>query len=85
MRPSPAVSTLLDRDDFPNAVTDTLAALSVSDPVGYEAAIRALLVDFESRDAFLEDTPVADTVLALNELAVPRELEVELTSSMLPS
>ncbi len=35
----------------------------------YEAAIRALLADFEARDEYLEDTPVADTVLALQVLA----------------
>lgn len=77
--------TLRDRDDFPRVVADTLAALSASDPAGYEAAIRALLADFEAREEFLEDTAVADTVLALDVLAVRRALIVELTSSMLPS
>ena len=77
-------ATLQGRDDFPPAVADALVALSARDANGYEAAIRALLADFEGRDDFLEDIPVADTVLALQRLAEPRELAIELTSPMLP-
>ena len=43
------------------------------------------MADFEARDAFLEDIPVADTVLALQELAAERGLDVALASSVLPS
>jgi hypothetical protein len=75
--------TLQSRDDFPPAVADALAALSTGDANGYESAIRALLADFESRDDFLEDIPVADTVLALQKLAGARGLQVELASPML--
>jgi hypothetical protein len=77
-------ATLQGRDDFPQPVADALAALSARDARGYEAAIRALLADFEARDEFLEDIPVADTVLALQRLAEPRGLSIELTSPLLP-
>ena len=72
------------RDDFPRPVADALAAIAAADPARYEEAIRALLEDFESRDDFLEDVPVADTVLVLQGLAAERGLEVELESPRLP-
>lgn len=75
---------LAGRDDFPPAVAGSLAALAVGDGEAYEAAIRALVADFEQREAFLEDTPVADTVLALQALARVRGLAVELASPVLP-
>jgi hypothetical protein len=78
-------ATLRGRDDFPPAVADSLAALAAGDAGAYEPAIRALLADFEGRDEYLEDTPVADTVLALQVLARARSLEVALSSSLLPS
>lgn len=77
-------ATLVGRDDFPHAVADSLAALAARDAPAYEAAIRALLADFEAREEFLEDVPVADTVLALQVLAAPRGLAAELRSAMLP-
>ncbi len=77
--------TLQGRDDFPPPVAETLAALSARDASGYEAAIQALLADFESRAEFLEDIPVADTVLALQVLAAVRGLAITLTSPILPS
>jgi hypothetical protein len=72
------------RDDFPGPVADALAAIAAPDPERYDDAIRALLEDFESRDDFLEDVPVADTVLVLQRLASERGLEVELESRLLP-
>jgi hypothetical protein len=78
-------ATLWGREDFPQPVADGLAALSEGDASGYEAAIRALLADFERRDEFLEDIPAADTVLALQLLAEPRGLAIELASPMLPT
>jgi hypothetical protein len=77
-------ATLHGRDDFPPAVADSVATLSAGDADGYEASIQALLADFESRDEFLEDTPVADTVLALQVLAAERGLDAELSSGLLP-
>jgi len=78
-------ATLVGRDDFPASVADTLAAISAGDASGYEPAIRALLADFEARNEFLEDIPVADTVLALQTLAEPRGLAIALTSPLLPA
>jgi hypothetical protein len=78
-------SSLQDRDDFPSPVADALVALAAHDAAGYDEAIRALLADFEAREEFLEDIPVADTVLALQVLAEERELAIELLSPLLPA
>jgi hypothetical protein len=82
---SALATTLRGVDGFPAAVTDTVAALSAGDTSGYEAAIGALVDDFEGRTEFLEDTPVADTVLALQVLAGQRGIVVSLSSSLLPA
>jgi len=76
---------LQGRDDFPQPVADSLVALAEHDAAGYEAAIRALLADFEAREEFLEDIPVADTVLAFQMRAADLDLAVELASPLLPS
>ena len=78
-------STLQGRDDFPPPVADTLVALTARDASGYDAAIHALVADFEARSEFLEEIPVADTVLALQVLAARRGLVVSLRSSLLPA
>lgn len=77
-------ATLRGRDDFPAPVADSLAALAARDAGAYDAAARALLADFEVREEFLEDTTVADTVLALQVLAQERGLAVMLESPLLP-
>jgi len=77
--------TLQGRDDIPQPVADSLGALSARDASAYAAAIRALLTDFEARDEFLEDIPVADTVVALQTLAELRGLAIELASPLLPA
>jgi hypothetical protein len=79
-----AAATLTGRDDFPPAVADSLVALAARDAAAYETAIRALVADFEGREEFLEDTRVADTVLALQVLARERGLTVKLSSPLLP-
>jgi hypothetical protein len=78
------VPTLAAAEPIPAAVTDSLAALAERDATGYDAAIRALVADFELREEFLEDIPVADTVLALQELASQRAISVSLASPLLP-
>ena len=78
-------STLQGRDDFPPPVADTLVALTARDASGYDAAIHALVADFEARSGFLEEIPVANTVLALQVLAARRGLVVSLRSSLLPA
>jgi hypothetical protein len=76
--------TLAGESAIPPAVADSLVALASHDGPAYEAAIRSLVADFEARDAFLEDVPVADTVLALQGLAAERGLDAALASSVLP-
>lgn len=74
------------RDDFPADVGDALAMIAAgTDAVGYVEAIEAVLESFETRDEYLEDVAVADTVLALQALAARRGLAVELSSPVLPS
>ena len=76
--------TLEGHPGFPRAVADALGALGRSDGAGFEIAARAVLADFESRTAFLEDVPVADTVLVLLALAEPRGLSARMESDLLP-
>jgi hypothetical protein len=78
-------SSLAEADAIPAPVSDSLAALAAADAPAYDTAIRALIADFEAREEFLEDIPVADTVLALQALASPRGLAVALSSPLLPA
>jgi hypothetical protein len=73
------------RDDFPADVGDALAFVAAHDVVGYAIAADSVLESFESRDEYLEDLPVADTVLVLQALAARRGIEAELSSPLLPS
>ena len=77
--------SLCDRDDFPADVADALAAIAAGDQVAYQTAAAAVLFSFATREEYLEDIPVADTVLVLQALAGPRGLAVELASGLLPS
>jgi hypothetical protein len=72
------------RDDFPRDVGDALAFLAAHDVVGYTEAVEGVLDSFEQRDDYLEDIPVADTVLVLQALAAKRGIVVELSSPLLP-
>jgi len=72
------------REDFPAGVGDALAYLAAHDVVGYTEAIEAVLESFEAREEYLEDIPVADTVLVLQALARRRGIAVELSSPLLP-
>jgi hypothetical protein len=80
----PLVSSIRERDDFPHDVADALATLAAADRVGYVLAAESVLESFETRDEYLEDVPVADTVLVLQALAEPRGLAAELSSPLLP-
>jgi hypothetical protein len=77
--------TLVGAEAIPPAVTGSLLALAARDAQAYERAIRALVADFESREEFLEDIPVADTVLVLQALAAERWIVLELRSDVLPA
>jgi hypothetical protein len=72
------------RDDFPRPVGDALAFIAAHDVVGYTEAVEAVLRSFAVRDDYLEDIPVADTVLVLQALARGRGLVVPLESALLP-
>jgi hypothetical protein len=72
------------RDDFPKDVGDALAFIAAEDVVGYAYAIESVLESFETRDEYLEDIPVADTVLVLQALAAKRGFAAELSSPLLP-
>ncbi|MFN2471791.1 MAG: hypothetical protein ABR583_12560 [Gaiellaceae bacterium] len=73
------------RDDFPEQVGDAVAMIAAgTDAVGYVEAIENVLDSFERRDEYLEDVPVADTVLVLRALAERRGLHAELDSPLLP-
>lgn len=75
---------LLLRDDFPRDVAEALAYVAVEDVVAYVEAIESVLESFEQRDEYLEDVPVADTVLALQALAERRDMAAALESELLP-
>src|ERR1043166_9621859 len=72
------------RDDFPSDVGDALAFLAAEDVAGYETAVESVLESFETRDEYLEDLPIADTVLVLQDLAERRGMAAELSSPLLP-
>jgi Tetratricopeptide repeat len=80
----PLASSLREREDFPNDVAAALAMLAAGDRPGYILAVESVLESFESRDEYLEDVPIADTVLVLQALAADRGLEAELSSELLP-
>jgi hypothetical protein len=70
--------------EFPQPVADALAAISSHNPDAYADALARVLESFETREAYLEDIPVADTVLVLDALAARRGLAVEPRSPLLP-
>ena len=77
--------SLVDVEPIPRAVPAALSALAAGDALAYADATAALVADFESRAEFLEDTPVADTVLALQALAAVRGISVAISSPLLPA
>jgi hypothetical protein len=70
--------------DFPAPVGDALAFIAAGDQLGYIEAIEAVLESFETREDYLEDLPVADTVAVLQALASRRDMAAELSSPLLP-
>jgi hypothetical protein len=75
---------LRTHEGFPSAVGDALAYLAANDPLGYVEAVEAVLESFETREDYLEDLPVADTVIVLQALAERRGLAASLSSPLLP-
>jgi tetratricopeptide (TPR) repeat protein len=80
----PLAGSIRERDDFPADVADALATLAAEDSVGYVYAVESVLESFEQRDEYLEDIPVADTVLVLQALAQGRGIAADLASPLLP-
>ena len=77
--------TIRTSDGFPHDVGDALAFIAAHDVVGYAYAVESVLDSFEKREEYLEDVPVADTVLVLQALAARRGIADELSSSLLPA
>jgi hypothetical protein len=75
---------LRTHEGFPTDVADALAMISAQDVAGYQLAVESVLDSFESRDEYLEDIPVADTVIVLQTLALQRDMAAELESPLLP-
>jgi hypothetical protein len=75
---------LRTHDGFPSDVGDALAMIAAGDVVGYVEAVESVLESFETRDEYLEDLPVADTVLVLQALAGRRGMAADLSSPLLP-
>jgi tetratricopeptide (TPR) repeat protein len=80
----PHADAIRTRGDFPRPVGDALAFLAAGDVLGYTEAVEAVLESFETREEYLEEMPVADTVLVLQALAARRGMAVELSSPLLP-
>jgi hypothetical protein len=81
----PLAGSISERDDFPRDVADALATLAASDGPGYVLAVESVLESFETREEYLEDIAVADTVLVLQALAARRDIAAKLASPLLPS
>ena len=69
---------------FPHDVGDALAFIAARDRLGYAEAAERVLGSFETREEYLEDIPLADTVLVLQALAARRDIAAELDSPLLP-
>jgi uncharacterized protein len=63
---------------------DAIGALAAGDRDAYADAVRAIVADFEARDAHLTGVPIADTALVLERLAERRRLAVHPSSPLLP-
>ena len=74
-------TSIRERDDFPRDVADAVAFIAADDVVAYAEAVESVLASFESRDGYLEDVAVADTVLVLQLLAARRGIVHELPPS----
>jgi hypothetical protein len=66
--------SLRGREDFPQDVAGALATIAIADRAGYADAIESVLRSFETREEYLEDVAVADTVLALQALGGKRRV-----------
>jgi hypothetical protein len=70
--------------EFPEPVAATLQGLAAHDRDTYGDGVKRVLESFETREEYLEDIPVADTVIVLEALADRRGLGAGLRSPLLP-
>jgi hypothetical protein len=80
----PLAGAIRERGDFPHDVANALATIAAEDRLGYTYAIESVLESFATRDEYLEDIPVADTVMVLQALAARRRIAADLSSPLLP-
>jgi predicted nucleic acid-binding Zn-ribbon protein len=64
---------------------DAIAAIAVRDPGRYEAALAAIVHDFEARTEHLTGVAIADTALVLVMLAARRGMVAAVESPVLPA
>ena len=69
---------------FPGAVADAVVALAAGEAQAYAEAVARVLESFESRETYLEEIPVADTVLVLEAFADRRGMAARPVSPLLP-
>lgn len=67
--------------DFPGDVADALTAIAAHDQGAFSSAVASVVRSFETREAFLEDVPVADTALVLAALATRHGIDAMLPPS----
>ena len=75
---------LQSSEGFPKDVAGALYGVASRNRVLYGTAINSVLRSFEMRAEYLEDIPIADTVIMLNVLAEKRNIRHVMTSSLLP-
>ena len=63
---------------------DAVDALAAGDQDAYDAALGAIVRDFEQRAEHLTGVPIADTALMLQRLAEPRGMAARIGSPVLP-
>jgi hypothetical protein len=69
---------------FPRPVAEALAALAAHERDAYADAAARVLQSFDTRKAYLEDIPVADTALVLEAFAARRGIAARPSSILLP-
>ena len=63
---------------------DAIAALALGDRQRYATALERIVRDFEQRAEHLTGVAIADTAVALQQLAGSRGMVIELASPVLP-
>lgn len=80
-----AAAAMRTEDPAFNRTADAIDAIAREDADGYAAAVRAIVADFEAREAHLTGVPFADTAVMLERLARPRGLASRPASRLMPT